>query len=104
MFPLRCAGPRPVDPSGESKRSLYLADRRIMGGGSRTAGKIGPHVRRRDAEAPPEASVEIGQIVEADLEGDGADGATGEARARQHAMSPDEPLRQQIFRERGAFP
>jgi hypothetical protein len=46
---------------------------------------------------------EIGQVAEADLEGDGADGPARVARVAQHPMGTPEPLAEYKLRERGVL-
>ena len=63
----------------------------------------GAHVRGCGAEAAAKGPVEVGQIVEADLECDGADALVSPVRAGQHAMGARQALAEQEFRERAAL-
>src|SRR5262245_45968011 len=53
--------------------------------------------------AAAEGVVEVRQIAEADLEGDGADGPAGVVRMHQHSMGAFEPFSKEEARERGPF-
>jgi len=64
---------------------------------------VAPHVARRESVLTAEAPVEVGEVAEADVIGDGADRILAGGRIAEHPMRAGQSLPDQKLREGGAF-
>src|ERR1700750_2819206 len=80
-------------------RSDNLSDPGDRLAGERSTGPVAPHLARRQSILAAEAAVEIGQIAETDVIGDGADRGVVRTRLAKQPMRARKALPDQKFRK-----